>query len=112
MNTADPFSDTAALPYKMLYGTFVEKQAGDRVINGFISTNEVATICTWIKEHKIDSYEGFAKMYDGLSKEARQELEDIDADDKKGLFDGYVQPLTQFYFAAQKDNNSIVICRE
>jgi len=112
MNTTDPYSDTGALPYKMLFGTFVEQQVGDRVINGFVSTSEVATVCDWIKTHKIDNFEGFSKMYDSLSKEAKQELEDIGADDKRGLFNGYVQPLTQFYFAALKDNNSIVICGE
>jgi hypothetical protein len=112
MNTADPYSDTAALPYKMLFGTFVEKQAGDRVVNGFVSTSEVAIICNWIKNNKIDSFEGFSRMYDSLSKEAKQELEDIGADDKKNLFSGYVEPLTKFYFAALKDTNSIVICGE
>jgi hypothetical protein len=53
-------------------------------------------------------------MFDNLSKEAQQAIEDIGvgADDKKGLFDAYIQPLTQFYFAALRDNNSIVICGE
>ena len=112
MNTADPYSNTKALPYKMLFGTYVEKHFGDRVINGFISTMEVSTICDWIKKHRVDSYDGFSKLYDNLSKEAKQELDDIGADDKKSLFNGYVQPLTQFYFAALKDKNSIVICGE
>jgi hypothetical protein len=110
MNTSDPYSDTHALPYKMLYGTFVEKQVGDRIINGFIPTAEVATICDWIKKNKIESFEGFSKLYDNLSKETKQELEDIGAEDKKALFNGYDQSLTQFYFAALKDKNSIVIC--
>ena len=51
-------------------------------------------------------------MYDALSQEAKQELEDIGSGDKKSLFEGYVQPLTEFYFAALKDNNAIVICGE
>jgi hypothetical protein len=112
MNTADPYNDTKALPYKMLFGTYVEKQVGDRVINGFISTMEVSTICDWIKKYQVDSYDGFSKLYDNLSKEAKQELDDIGADDKKSLFNGYVQPLTQFYLAALKDKNSIIICGE
>jgi hypothetical protein len=112
MNTVDPYNDTAAIPFKLLYGTYVEKQVDDRIVNGFVSTLEVATICDWIKKHKIDHFEGFSKMYDSLSKEAKTELEDIGADDKKSLFTGYVQPLTQFYFAAFKDKNSIVICGE
>ena len=114
MNTANPYSDTAALPYKMLFGNYVEKQVDVRVINGFVSTTEVVSICDWIKKHNIDSYESFTAMFDNLSNEAKQALEDIGvgADDKNGLFDGYVQSLTQFYFSALKDKNSIVICGE
>lgn len=114
MNSANPYSDTAALSYKILFGNYVEKEIDYRVINGFVSTTEVVTICDWIKKHNIDNYEGFETMFDNLSKEAKQALEDIGvgADDKKGLFDGYVQPLTQFYFSALKDKNSIVICGE
>lgn len=112
MNTADPYHDMQALPYKMLFGAYTERQVGGRVINGFISTTEVAEICKWIKNNKINSFEGFSKLYDNLSKEAKQELENIGAEDKNSLFTGYVQPLTEFYFAAQKDTNSIVICGE
>ncbi len=114
MNTANPYSDTAALPYKMLFGTFVEMQVDVRAINGFVSTTEVVTICEWIKKHNIDSYDGFATMFDNLSAKAKQALEDIGtgADEMKGLFDGYVHPLTQFYFSALKEKNSIVICGE
>jgi hypothetical protein len=112
MNTADPYRDVQALPFRMLYGTYVEKQAGDRVINGFVSTTEVAAICDWIRKNKVDSFEGFAALYDRLSGEAKQALEDIGADSKEGLFKGYVQPLTRFYFAALKDKNAVVICGE
>ena len=114
MNTANPYSDTTALPYKMLFGNYVEMQVDTRIINGFVSTTEVVTICDWIKNHDIDNFEGFAAMFDNLSKEAKQALEDIGvgADDMKGLFQGYVQSLTQFYFSALKEKNSIVICGE
>ncbi|MBL0882185.1 MAG: hypothetical protein IBJ16_02345, partial [Chitinophagaceae bacterium] len=112
MNTVDTYSDTTALPYKMLFGNYIEKQVGYRIINGFLSTSEVAKICNWIREHKINSFEGFSKMYDALSQEAKQELEDIGADDKEGLFKGYVEPLTKFYFEALGENNAIVICGE
>jgi hypothetical protein len=112
MNTVDPFSETSALPYKMLFGSFVELEAGDRIVNGFNSTTEVAKICEWIQKNKIDSFEGFSKLYDSLSTAAKQELEDIGADDKKSIFEGYVRPLTQFYFSARNDMNSIVICGE
>ncbi|QEC56918.1 hypothetical protein [Flavisolibacter ginsenosidimutans] len=112
MNTADPYSNTAALSYKMLFGAYVEKQVGDKIINGFVPTPEVATVCDWMKKHRIDSFEGFSKMYESLSKEAKQELEDIGADDKKHLFEGYVRPLTQFYLTTLKNHNAIVICGE
>ena len=112
MNTAEPYSHTKDLPYQMLYGNYVEKQIDERVINGFVSTHQVISICEWIKKNKVESFEGFSRMYDNLSKEAKQALEDIGADDKKGLFEGYVKPLTEFYFAALNDNNSIVICGE
>jgi hypothetical protein len=114
MNTANPYSDTTALPYKILFGNYVEKEIDYRVINGFLSTKEVVTICDWIKKHNIDIYEGFETMFDNLSKEAKQALEDIGvgADEKKGLFEAYVQPLTQFYFSALKDKNSILLCGE
>jgi hypothetical protein len=112
MNTTDAFSNTSALPYKMLFGSYVEKEVGDHVINGFVSTTEVAAIFDWIKKNNINTFNGFEKMYDGLSKEAKQQLEDIGADDKKALFQAYAQPLTRFYFAAQKENNSVVISGE
>ena len=114
MNTSNPYSDTTALPYKILFGNYVEKEIDYRVINGFLSTKEVVTICDWIKKHNIDIYEGFETMFDNLSKEAKQALEDIGvgADEKKGLFEAYVQPLTQFYFSALKDKNSILLCGE
>jgi len=114
MNTPNPYLDTEVLPYKILFGNYVEKEIDYRVINGFVSSIEVVAICDWIKKYNIDNYKGFETMFDNLSKEAQQALEDIGvgADDKKGLFDAYVQPLTQFYFAALKDNNSIVICGE
>jgi hypothetical protein len=112
MNTANPYRNTDALPYKMLFGNYVEKQVGDKTINGFVPVSEVAAICDWIKKHRIDTFQGFERMYDSLSEEAKLELEDIGADGKKPLFDGYVQPLTQFYFAALKEKNSIVICGE
>ena len=112
MNTAEPYNNTTTLPYKMLFGNYVEKHVGDKVINGFVSTADVALICEWIRKFKLDSFAGFSKLYDSLSKEAKKELEDIGADDKKSLFNGYVEPLTQFYSTALKDKNSIVICGE
>ncbi len=112
MNTSDPYSDVNALPYKILFGSYVEKQIGDKIFNGFISAQQVVTICDWIKLNKIENLEGFSIMYDSLSEEAKQALEDIGAEDKNGLFEGYVKPLTQFYFDALQDKNSVVVCGE
>ncbi|HEX8332562.1 MAG TPA: hypothetical protein VF622_08060 [Segetibacter sp.] len=112
LNTADPYGNEQTLPYKMLFGTYVSKTIGDRVVNGFISTTEVVKICDWIKKNKIESFEGFSKIYDKLSIDTKQALIDIGSEDKKALFDGYVKPLTEFYFEALKDKNSIVICGE
>ena len=112
MNTNEPYNNTTTIPYRLLFGNYVEKKMGYRTAYGFVSITEVATICDWIKKHRIDSFDGFSKMYDHLSKEAKKELIDIGADDKKGLYQGYVKPLTQFYFAALANRNSIVFCAE
>jgi hypothetical protein len=112
LNTTEPYDDKSTIPYKMLFGNYVFKEVDGRIIGGFVPTSEVSLICNWIKDNQIDTYEGFSKIYDGTSSEVKQELEDIGADDKAGLFDGYVKPLTDFYFDALKDKNSIVICGE
>jgi len=112
MNTTEPFDNTDALPYKALFGNHVNVAAGLKTIGGFLPTSEVSKICDWIKTNTIDHFEGFSKMYDSLSEEAKQQLVEIGADDKKALFEGYVNPLTQFYFAALKDHNSIIVCGE
>ncbi|HVG41311.1 MAG TPA: hypothetical protein VM888_06845 [Chitinophagaceae bacterium] len=112
MNTEDIYSNEQALPYKMLFGTYVSKPIGDRVVNGFVNTSEVETICKWIRISKIESFEGFSKVYNNLSSDTKQALVDIGSEDMKDLFKGYVKPLTEFYFAALKHKNSIVICGE
>ena len=111
-NSIDPFEDTDAIPYKILYGNFTTASAGWRVIGGFMPASEVNTIIDWIKANGIDSWEGFSKLYDALSPEVKQELEDIGAADKDEFYRGYVKPLTGFYFAAQKENNSILFVGE
>jgi hypothetical protein len=50
----------------MLFGTYVSKPIGDRVVTGFISTSEVVTTGGWIKKNKIESFEGFSKMVSRL----------------------------------------------
>ena len=112
MNNPDPYEDLNAIPYKTLYGNYVSKEVGYRIINGFIPSSEVEKLCNWMREHNIDSFEGFSKQYDSLSEESQQALEDIGADDKEGLYTGYVKPLVDFYFAALEDHNSVVLCGE
>ena len=112
LNTTDPYEDETAIPFKMLLGNYVDIETDRGVINGFIPTSEVAIICNWIKDHQINTFEGFSKMYDGTSDEVKEELDDIGADDKAGLFEGYVKPLTDFYFDALTDKNAVVICGE
>jgi hypothetical protein len=112
MDTEDPYNDTEALPYQMLFGEFVTEQIGDRVINGFVSSTLVRSIYHWIMEKQITTLAGFSNMYDSLSPEARQALESIGAEGKEELFEGYVKPLTQFYLAAANEGNSIVVCGE
>jgi len=112
MNTTDPFSDDTALPYKVLYGNFIDIPKGDRIFNGFISPEEVNTICNWIRENNLLSAEGFYKLHDDLSEEARKELYERGSDEKENLYSGYVQPLVQFYADALKNKSAIALCGE
>jgi hypothetical protein len=111
-NKPNPYADTAAIAYKIFYGHFVEKQVPFGTVNGFLPSQEVAAICNWLKSNKLDSFQGFSKMYDKLSSASKKELFDIGADTKEGLYNGYVAPLFKFYFDALRDNNSIVFCGE
>ena len=112
-NKAFPFDDLTitTTSHKMLFGNMVSKTVGYREIGGFIPSSEVAIICKYIREHNLQTFEGFAKLYDNVSKEAKTELIEMGNLDKKELF-SYLKPLTDFYFAAEKDNNSIVIVGE
>lgn len=112
MDTADPHADLEALPYKILFGEYVAEEIGDRVINGFVSSQQVATFYDWLTTNKLDSVEGFSTMYGNLSEEAKQALIDIRAADQQELYEGYVAPLVHFYREALLNKNSIVICGE
>lgn len=111
-NKPNPYVDTAAIPYKIFYGHFVEKQVPFGTVNGFLATSEVETICKWLQSNKLDSFKGFSKMYDKLSLASKKELLDIGADTKEGLYNGYVAPLVKFYFEALKEKNAIIFCGE
>jgi hypothetical protein len=111
-NKANPYADTSAIPYKIFYGHFVERQVAFGTVNGFLASSEVESICNWLQTNKLDSFKGFSKMYDKLSPTSKKELLDIGADTKEGLYNGYVAPLYKFYFDALRDKNAIVFCGE
>jgi hypothetical protein len=112
LNNVDPYIDTDAIGYKVLFGNYTDISAGSRQIGGFIPTSEIPAITAWIKENNLDNFQGFSEMYDNLSSEVNQQLDDIGSPDKKELFDYYLKQLTELYYAAGKSDNSIIICSE
>jgi hypothetical protein len=112
MNTAEPFDDVDAIPYKILFGNAASVMTDSYQVGGFISNREVPLIASWIKDQAIDSFEGFSTMYDNVSDEVKQQLDDIGSPDKDELYHAYVQPLAAFYLAAMNEGNSIVITGE
>jgi hypothetical protein len=112
LNSVDPFSDVNTIPYKMLFGNPAEATAGWRMIGGFIPSSEINSIVEWISESKVGSFEGFTEMYNNLSEEVKKELYEIGSPDIAELYNGYVRPLTEFYFKAHAENNSVVVSGE
>lgn len=108
LNTTDPFSNPNTIPYKMLYGKPIHRSVSVGEIGGFIPSSEIAEITKWIKKNKIETFDGFSKMYDDLSKEVKKELDEMGTDDKVALFNGYVRPLVVLYFTALENQNSVV----
>ena len=111
-NKVDPYEGPMSIQYKILFGYYEPVTAGRWQIGGFIPSSEVSGIANWIKQNKIDSPEGFGKMCSGLSGEVKKELEDMASPAPEDLFTGYVKPLTEFYFKAEKNGSAIVICGE
>lgn len=109
LNTTDPYRNTNTIPYKMLYGNQADKSVSVGDIGGFIPSSEVREITKWIKANKIETYEGFSKMYDNLSPEVKKELEEMGTDEKVGLFVSYIRPLVVLYFTALENENSIIL---
>ena len=108
LNTTEPYENINTIPYKMLYGTPCEKSISVGEIGGFLPSSEILEITKWIKKNKIETFAGFSKMYDDLSKDVKKELEEMVSDDKVALFNGYVRPLTVLYFTALENQNSIL----
>lgn len=108
LNSTEPFSNTNTIPYKMLYGKATRKQVTVGEIGGFLPASEVAEITKWLKTNKIETYEGFSKMYDHLSAPVKKLLHEMGADTKVNLFNAYVRPLVVLYFTALENQNSVV----
>ena len=111
-NSTDPYSGTKTIPYKMIFGHHIEKSIGAREVGGFLPTSEVTKVVEWIMHNKIDTENGFSKVYDNTSEEVKKELEDWGSPNKEELYKLYVKPLVDFYLAALKDKNSIIITGE
>lgn len=107
LNSTDPYDDTNSIPYKMLYGNHCEKSISIGEVGGFLSNNEVPEIVQWIKNNKVETYDGFSMLHDNLSKEVKQDLE-IGSDENVIIFNAYVRPLVVLYFRALENQNSVV----
>ena len=108
LNSIDPYSNQNTIPYKMLFGKETHKSVNIGEVGGFLPSSEIPEITKWIKTNKIETFDGFSKMYDNLSKEVKKELEEMGSDDKVSLFNGYVRPLVVLYFTALENQNSVV----
>jgi hypothetical protein len=108
LNSTDPYSNQSTIPYKMLFGKETHQSVSVGEIGGFLPSSEIPEITKWIKTNRIETFEGFSKMYDNLSKEVTKELEEMGSDDKVSLFNGYVRPLVVLYFTALENQNSVV----
>lgn len=108
LNSTDPYSNQNTIPYKMLFGKQAHQSVSVGEIGGFLPSFEIPEIVKWIKTNKIETFDGFSKMYDNLSTEVKTELEEMGSDDKVSLFNGYVRPLVVLYFTALENENSVV----
>jgi len=108
LNSTAPYNNTNTIPYKMLFGKHAEKSVSVGEVGGFLPSSEIPEITKWIKTNKIETFDGFSKMYDNLSTEVKKELEEMGSDNKVSLFNGYVRPLVVLYFTALENQNSVV----
>ena len=108
LNSTDPYSNQNTVPYKMLFGKEAHQSVSVGEIGGFLPSAEIPEITNWIKNNKVETFDGFSKMYDNLSKEVKKELEEMGSEDKVSLFNGYVRPLVVLYFTALENQNSVV----
>lgn len=107
-NSINPYRDRSSAYYKMLFGRKAELSTNYGEVGGFLPSSDVAGIVKWIKENKIETFDGFSKIYDSLSDEVKAELDEMGSDDKLVLFSSYVRPLVVLYFTALENENSIL----
>lgn len=108
LNSTNPYSNTNTIPYKMLFGKHAEQSVSVGEIGGFLRSSDIPEITKWIKTNKIETFEGFSKIYDNLSEEVKNELEEMNSEDKTVLFNAYVRPLVVLYFTALENDNSVL----
>jgi hypothetical protein len=108
-NESEPFFTPDTIPFKMLYGKRCKKESNVvSSIGGFLSTKEVIDAKKWIKENRLETFEGFELMYKKLSNSSLERLKEIGSEDKTKLYNSYVKPLVEFYFTAKQNNSSIL----
>ncbi|MEO5967472.1 MAG: hypothetical protein ABIP68_00135 [Ferruginibacter sp.] len=108
LNSTSPYDNQNTVPYKMLYGIRAERNLSVGEVGGFLPSSMVLEITEWIKDNKIETFDGFAKMYLNLSPEVKQQLDENGIDTLYALYNGYIKPLINLYFVALTNNNSIV----
>jgi hypothetical protein len=108
LNSTNPYSNPNTIPYKMVYGNRALKSIDIGEVGGFIPSSEIPEIVKWIKANKIETFDGFSKMYSNLSKEVKVILDEMGTDDEISLFNGYVRPLAILFFTALENQNSVV----
>lgn len=111
-NNIEPYEGEKNNEKKVIFGNKINIQAGYRQCVGFIPTNEIKDINEWIKSRGIETKEGFAQIHDDLGEEVKQELKDFCSPDKNEMFEFYIEKLVSFYWQAEVDENSVVICAE
>lgn len=111
-DTTDINSYENAIPSIMLVGNPVEDGAIESDVRGFVPTSEVSKVVDWIKHNKIDTEAGFLNLYQNASTAVKQELDVKGTPSKDELYKYYVKPLVNFYFAALKDQKSVVVIGE
>lgn len=110
-NSVTPFSDQKAIEYRVIFGTPHRLNVGNNEVCGFISSSEVVELNAWIKSNQLNTPRGFFKMYDNLSADVLEVMEEFSTAEREDLY-VYVKELTDLYEAAEQENNSIVVCAE